>query len=520
MFQERKAIIDIGSNTIRLVIYGIDDWYNFEELQNVKVPSQLSQYLIEKDDKKYMSDTGIQRLITALDDFATIIKNFKVDEIKALATAAVRQSANQEEIIDRVKEKTGITIGIISEEEEARFGQYAVMHAITIPDALTIDIGGGSCEVTKYQDKAMDTFHSFPFGVVYIRERFFKNKDHNDEEAIEAARDYIRSQFKQEPWIKKAKLPLIGIGGSVRNVAEMHQRMHNYPIAGLHGYQMTLDDLEETLDMVLDTKPKDLDDIEGLSTERTDLIVPALIAFIELFKLSKAKNFTVSTQGLREGIILEDINKNYNTPIDTQLIRLRSTRKIAHDLPFNSAGTQQHVDLCLSLYQQMCDLDQFTFDDEEREMIEFATYLYRFASFVSREADSQHTFYLLSNTNLLGFSHLDRVRLALLSSYKNRSLFQLYMTNFKDWFSEEEEDHLMKVGGMIRFAQALNYSKTDPVKKLRLERDEDNNYLLKIYHTEPIITEKYRANRHKKHLSRALDGSLSLEFIPLDSLDE
>ena len=515
MYKEVVGVIDIGSNTIRLVIFGLDEQYNYIEIQNIKTPARLSQYLItDKDgENPQMSQDGIDKLIETLISFRAVAESFNVAQILPMATAAVRQSVNKASILEQVKEATGLDINLVSEEEEASYGQYAITHSTVVNDAITIDIGGGSCEITYYEDKNMVQYHSFPFGAVSLSKQFFQDKDHNDPNAIEAVQEYVRKQFKRFDWIKKAKLPIVAIGGSARNIANVHQRLVDYQMAGVHGYSMDEDDIEETLNLFISTDIGDMTDIEGLSADRKDLIIPANIVFLELFKVVKAKTFQLSSQGLREGIILKYINQTYNSPLDNQLIRVRSIRQVVRDFPINTVGSQIIVDIIISLYQQLCNLGLLTYSYETQEEIEFAAYIYRFGGFISPEADSQHTFYLLSNMNLMGFSHPKRLRLALLASYRNRSLFKQYLTNYENWLTDDEISDLEVLGGVLKFSSALNDSKTGPIEDLKLYRTKDNNYKLDIYHSAPVIAEKYRSMRHAKHFERALDGDLEIEFI-------
>lgn len=516
MYKDIIGIIDIGSNTIRLVIYGLDDLNNYIEIHNIKTPARLYQFLeSSKDGLVTMNQDGINRLVTVLSNFKQVAESFKVATLLPKATAAIRQSANQAEIIEIVEKETGLKIEVVSETEEASYGQYAITHSTTVNNAITIDIGGGSCEITQYKDKQMTHYHSFPFGVVTLTKQFFTGKNHNDPESIQAVSNYVRKHFKQYPWIKKAKLDIVAIGGSARNVANVHQRLINYPMAGVHGYKMQESDLSQTLNLFQKTPFDKMEGIDGLSADRKDIIIPAAIVFIELYKVTKAKSFIISSQGLREGIILKYINKNYNYPLDNQLIRVRSIRKIVRDFPINTIGAEILVKICVSLYKQLCDLGLMTYQYVVQEYLEFAAYLYRFGGFISPEADSQHTFYLLSNINLLGFNHQERLYLALLSSYRNRSLFKQYSNSYNNWLDNDRLNEIEILGGVLKFSAALNDSKTDPINRLNLRRKNKGGYQLDIYHNAPVIAEQYRTMRQAKHLKRALDGDLTIKFIPI-----
>lgn len=518
VYQEKLAIVDIGSNTVRLVIYGIDHDFYLTELINIKTPARLSQHLSLVAGEKVMDQAGIDKLVHTLESFRLVTDEHQVDTVKPLATAAIRQSVNQADILAQVVDRMGWQIEIVPEVAEASYGQYAIMHSTSFKDAITIDIGGGSCEITLFENKQMKEYFSFPFGTVSLKEQFFAGKAHNDPEAMAELSKFVSKQFKQFDWIKKAKLPIVAVGGSARNVTLVHQRATNYPIAGVHGYHLSLENLEETLALFASTSLDKMNDIDGLSSDRVDIIIPANLVFIELFEAVKASTFAISMQGLREGIALSYINSTYNSPLDTELIKARAIRNVIRLFPINVAGAQLRVNTCLDLYKQMSDLKQLDYNYQTQEILEFSAYLYMFGFFISAEAESQHTFYLLSNMNLFGFSHNERLQLALLSSYRNRSLFEQYLDDFDGWFSEATQTELQQLGGVIKFCQALNDSQTAPIHTLNLSRQADGNFLLMIEHQGPIVAEQYRANRHLKHLERALDGKLTLKYRDIASV--
>lgn len=244
---ERIGLVDIGSNTIRLVIFEFDTKTGLNEILNIKTPARLSQYLT--DDLK-MNQDGIDVLTTTLHSFKSVANKFEVNELHPVATAAIRQSTNQNEIIKHIKSELDISIKIIPDQEEAFYGFYAITHTTDVEDGVSIDIGGGSTEVTLFKDKTIIEAHSFPFGVVTLKRKFFEDKDHNDKSAIKAMEKFIAKQFEQLPWLQDQKIALVGIGGSARNVARIHQSEHSYPIGGVHNYSMTEEDMDEVYKII------------------------------------------------------------------------------------------------------------------------------------------------------------------------------------------------------------------------------------------------------------------------------
>ncbi|MCR8969746.1 Ppx/GppA family phosphatase [Facklamia sp. 7083-14-GEN3] len=517
MYSNKVGLIDIGSNTIRMVIYGIDQYYDIHEITNLKVPARLSQYLNKDENEQViMSDKGIQKLTETLASFNYAARAHKIEDLIVFATAAIRQSTNQKNIIQRVLEETGIEIRILSEKEEASLGQYAISHSLPNRNMVTIDMGGGSCEITLSENKEIKHYHSFPFGVVSLKEKFFKDKDHNDPTAIEKTRRYLQKAFKSLDWLKKIEYPIVAVGGSARNIAQVHQRLQNYPIAGLHGYRLSENNLKTTLELFQSTNYQDMQDIDGLSSDRTDIIIPANLALIELFQIVNAPTLYISRQGLRDGVITYYLNDHYDQPIDPEHIHVRSVAKICRDFKVHQKVADVRTKIAIDLYKQLTDLGQLEYSYAQQVELEMASYLYRCGQFISKEADSQTTFYLLSNMDLAGFSHRDRVRLALLSSYRNKSLLYQYCQSFTDWFSSEEIRKLQALGGILKFSQSLNDSKTSPIKNIKLEKKK-KEYVLTLYHRGPVVAEQYRADRHAKHIARSLDGALKLKYVDLEA---
>src|SRR5699024_5709484 len=168
----RTAIIDIGSNTIRLVVYDFSDELGLREIDNIKVVARLRNYL-QADGN--MSVEGIQLLAKNLRMFKQIIDDYQVADVQAFATAAVRQASNREHILDMMYKEVDLEITLLSEDEEAFFGFFGVAYTMKTPSAITIDIGGGSTEITRYERKELVHSISFPVGTVSLKQQFVKD---------------------------------------------------------------------------------------------------------------------------------------------------------------------------------------------------------------------------------------------------------------------------------------------------------------------------------------------------------
>ena len=227
-----------------------------------------------------------------------------------MATATIRQSKNQQELVAIVKERTGFDVEVYSEQDEAFTGYYAVSHSTPIETGITIDMGGGSTEITYFENRKLKHYHSFPFGAVTFKEQFMKNDQMTDIERKKLT-EYILNSLQKFPWLKNCNLPIIAIGGSARNVAQIDQNLKKYPIAGIHQYMMDTSALHSIQTYLRQFSIQQLEKIDGLSSDRADIIIPAIEAFVKVYEYVDAPFFMFSRRGLRDGISMKN-NKIYS----------------------------------------------------------------------------------------------------------------------------------------------------------------------------------------------------------------
>ncbi|KIX91423.1 exopolyphosphatase [Staphylococcus microti] len=507
---ERNGLIDIGSNTIRLVIFEFDHETGLNEIQNIKTPARLSQYL---DDAGNMQEDGIDVLVTALQSFKKVAEAFEVTALHPIATAAIRQSKNRDAIIARVKQEVDIDIILIPEEDEAFYGSYAVTHTTDIQDGVTVDIGGGSTELTYFKNKKIKQAISFPFGVVTLTRMFFEDKPHNDKEALKKMEKFLKKSFSKAEWIVDKAVPLVGIGGSARNCARIHQALRHYPIAGVHGYTMSHEDLTEVYDTLKAYSRDELVNLDGLSRDRMDIIVPAVVVFNVLYNMIQAEAFTFSRKGIREGFIMHQVAKTHRGEFKKENVQSDALRHLANEYKIEPSGAMQRQKLAEALLKQLTARGKLKIDETVKKRFLQAAYLYYLGKFIDFDSSSQHTYYIIANSSINGLSHKERVRLALLTSFKNKSLLKQY-SDETHWFSDDELSDIQALGGIIKFVNALNISNTNTVNQVELTTDA-SQYQLNVYYQGEPIAEIYQSNRQKKHIEKILKNKLNIQFIKI-----
>lgn len=506
--EEKIGLIDIGSNTIRLVLFVFTKETGLNEILNIKTPARLSQYLTS--DTK-MNNDGIAILKEALLSFKKVADKFKVQELHTIATAAIRQSKNSNDIIKKIKKELNIEIQIVSEKDEAFYGYYAISHTTDIENGISVDIGGGSTEVTLFKDKKLKEIHSFPFGVVTLKRQFFGDKDHNNKSAIKSMEKFLSEQFNQLDWVKNQEITLIGLGGSARNVARIHQSEYSYPIGGVHNYTMSLKDIYIVYDIICKSARDELINLDGLSRDRVDIILPAISVFKTLFQKIDATQFTFSRNGIREGYVMNFIRKRHPYEFKKEHVRRDALIHLANEYYIEEESAKRRLKLAQSLLDQLLNYSDLKITDYDKYLFVEGAYIYYLGSFIDSDSSSPHTYYLIANSTINGFSHKDRVKLALLASFKNKSLLKLYCKETQ-WFNGKEVDTIQALGGIIKFVNALNISHTSFVEEINLKKKKGDKYEIYVYHKGEPIAEEYQANKQKKHVEKILKGQVSIIF--------
>lgn len=507
-YNRKKAIIDIGSNTIRLVIYHKNEFGKYKEMENIKAAARLRRHLNQNG---FIEEEGMLTLVKILMGFKEILDFHNVKQVRCVATAAIRQALNRNEIIHRVKTETGFDVTILSEKEEAYYGYFAVIHTTPIADAVTIDIGGGSTEITYFQNRELQYSHSFPFGVVSLSQQFVSG-DKITEREKKQLQNYILESLQTLPWLKGLRVPIIAIGGSARNVAQIHQNLKNYPLSGIHQYSMSLKDLQEVLSLIEGLKVEQLTKLEGLASDRADIILPAIQVFVELTNYVEANTFLFSRKGLRDGIFLKEYKERGNK-IQTEQIARASINELVLDYGIQLEHSQHVSFLAKQIYRQLSPFCQVVKSNDNLHLVDLSARVYYLGQYVDSDVSSQHTFYLLANTSIEGLMHKERLKLALISSFKNNTMLKQYYERFHYWFSKEELQEIRVAGAVTKLAAALDASKRGIIQGVHLQTADKDGYLEFILECSGnVFVEKYQAEKQLRHLCKAIKKDIHLTF--------
>ncbi|RYL92656.1 Ppx/GppA phosphatase family protein [Sporolactobacillus sp. THM19-2] len=505
---QKHVMIDIGSNSIRLVVIGIDKHYFFEELLNFKAVARLSNYIDAHDQ---LSETGISILLTVLQRFRSIISREKnITAIDAVATAAMRKAKNRDQVFARVKERTGLTIRLLSGLKEAYYGYYAVINSTYIENGISIDIGGGSTEVTVFRNREMIHAHSFAFGAVTLYKTYYAGGDPKARDKLE---DFLKKTFSAYEWLINQDLPVIGIGGTARNLARIDQMQQHYPMVGLHQYTLPRARLNHLTHELASMSLSERESMDGLSKDRADIILPASAVINMLVKLNRGGQFILSGEGLREGVFYEWMLRQRGMDRIPYVLN-ESIRHLRRNFNLDYHHTNYVKKLAFQIFDGVLPFINRSFPEKRSAwLLSHSADLAYLGEYVNNESSSAHTFYLLTNININGISHPDRLAVALIASFKNRSKLLDFAAPFAKIVSKNELKMYETLGAVLRLAHDFDRTRQHVVDEVTVQQTAKKKLHFSAFYHDDAYFEEQAAQKHKKHVERALQSSINLQFI-------
>ena len=296
----RVAIIDLGSNSIRMNVIDIRD-NNAVVLENIRRIVRLSEGMGEE---KLIRQNAVDRTLAVLKDFKKIIDDMAVDEVRAIATAALR-SAKNSELFTVPASEIGIEFEIISGEREAYYDYMGVVNTLPVSDCMIVDIGGASTELIYVKDGKNTEMVSIPMAAVNITEKYFSGTVADDKE-LDFAVEQFADRLREVEWLKNvSNVNIVGIGGTIRALA----KMQNVADDKVHGFTMskelTFDKIYELVKMPIEARAS----VDGIGNGRADIILGGVVPLLAIMDYINSPKLISCVSSLREGVMYDILKK-------------------------------------------------------------------------------------------------------------------------------------------------------------------------------------------------------------------
>ncbi|WP_374570177.1 Ppx/GppA family phosphatase [Phenylobacterium sp.] len=288
----QAAVIDIGSNSVRLVVYRVEGralWTVFNE----KALAGLGRDLVSTG---RLSPEGVEVAVAALRRFSAVLDGWHPSAMHVVATAAVREAEDGPDFLRRVREETGLEARVLSGPEEARYAALGVIAGQPDADGVVGDMGGASLELVRLEHGAPGEGATLPLGPFALGAPKALSVD-PVRKAVDAALAPYAKRFRAQEFH--------AVGGAWRNLALLHMAMANYPLRVAHQYQMSRADAVDVARFVARQSRHSLEGIEGLSKKRMETLPYAALVLEALIDHLRLQRVVVSAYGVREGLLLE-----------------------------------------------------------------------------------------------------------------------------------------------------------------------------------------------------------------------
>lgn len=462
---EKIAIIDLGSNTARLLLVDVFDDGHFVVVDQLKEVPRIGEGM-EKDG--FLKPSRIRDTIETLKTFKKLCDANKIEKVIAVATAAVRKAKNQRSFLDEVFATTGIKLRVLTAEEEAIYVYKGVINTMDIPKGLILEIGGGSIKIVYYNRRNLLNYETLPFGSITLTE-MFSGQGLTPEQQADKVEEYVNEKLSAIEWLKDLdpETQIIGVGGSFRNLCRITKIMKKYPLRTIHNYVATEDDFNHTYSLL---RGLDLDRtkrIKGISSGRAD-ILPSAFACINAFKkYVNIGDMVVSASGLRTGLLFNyAVPTTMDKPIsDVLAFSLGTLVNVYH---CDKVHTENVVNLSIQLFKQLRVLHKFP--RQYLRILKVAATLNDSGKAVSFYNYQKHSGYVVLNANLHGISHRDIVMASFVVGCTGmEEINAVEWARYSSLVSDEDVEAVKKMGVILRLAEALDRSGMSSVTNINCD---------------------------------------------------
>lgn len=455
------GIADLGSNTTRLIVMEYKRGCCFRLVDEVSEVVRLAEGV---GDSRRLRSEPIHRAVEALRMFDSFCRGSGVERVIAVGTSAIREAVNQGEFWAALRAATSLDLQIISAEQEAYYGYLGTANALNLREGIVFDTGGGSTQVVAVHDRRFAESFSVQAGVVRFTERYVKS-DPATKAQLRSLRAGARKAFAGLDWLKDTPGGILaGMGGTVRTLGRIDQKIHNYPLDRVHGHVLTREALAAIVEQLARKPRREREQIPGMKSDRADVTLAGAVIVEQLMDKGGFKQLVISGQGVREGLFYAQFLDGADPPLFDDP-RGFSVLNLARLSFFEEAHCRKVCEISLALFDQLAPLHGY--GPWERELLGYAATLHDAGVSIGYYDHHKHSEYLVHNATLLGFSHREIAILGALVRNHRKGLADL--TALQPILAPDDALRITRLSALLRIAENLERSKSQVVRDVCVE---------------------------------------------------
>ena len=455
------TIIDIGSNSMRMVVLQKSSRFAFSLINETKSKVKISEGCYENSGN--LQEIPMQRAYESLKSFLNISNALKSRKIVCVATSALRDAPNSKVFISRVKKDLGLNIKVIDGEKEAYYGGVAALNLLHEETFMTVDIGGGSTEFCFIKNGKIEKSISLNIGTVRIKELYF-NKDN-----IDGAKKYILDELRKISDLN-IEIPkkVVGIGGSIRALSKMIMLRNYYPLDILHGFSYSVKKEINLFNKIVDARNNDDLKSLGVKKDRFDTIKEGAFIFKTILDELSIQEVITSGVGVREGVYLTDLlrNSNHKFPANFNV----SVRSLLDRFEIDQKQSAFMGNNAAKIFDILRPLHNLT--NDYKSLLIVASKLHSIGSTLNFYKSNDNAFDFILNGLNYDFSHTSRIVVAHTIKFSKKSL-----PTKAEILKYEELLPSLNVMQWMSFMISLNIAINQDLSRPKVSYELENNVL-------------------------------------------
>lgn len=454
---QRLGIVDLGSGTSRLVVYLFEPGKHFRLVDEIRETVRLGEGLAGDN---RLTAAGMERALSALKLYADFAGATELEELRVIATSAARDADNGPEFLKRIR-GLGLDVRVLSGEDEARYGVLAVANSFAFEEGWVMDLGGGSAQLSRMQERRYRYGVAYPLGGVRLTEMFLRN-DPPKKGEIEDLERFVRKEMKTVlEEVRGRPLPLVAMGGTVRNLAKIAQKRESYPVDLIHGYFLSKRGLEDAVEELLDRPTAARREVDGLQADRADVIAAGVLVYRTVLRESGLDGIWISGQGVREGVFYEEFLPKPHLVPD---VRGFGVRNLFARYPQDYGHTARVRHLCRQLFRLLDPLHGY--GKAEETLLDEAALLHDIGMSVGYYDHHKHGEYLVMSAAIPGLTHREQALIALLVRYHRKG--EPKPGTYKGLLEDGDTKRLLRLATILRMTEYLERSRAGRVEGLEI----------------------------------------------------
>ena len=515
------AFIDIGTNSIRLLIVRIDSNASYTILTQLKETVRLGEGEFAD---HYLQPEAIDRAVLVCRQFASLARSSGAGEITAVATAATREAENQDEFLTRLREEAELDVRVISGLEEARLIYLGVASGVHLGDqeALFIDIGGGSTEVIIGTQRQHLYLNSLKLGAIRLASRFLTEIDGPvPSQTYSRLQRYVRHNMVHTlRELRTHRIDLaIGSSGTIENLADIAARMFlQRPLQP--GDVLTDTHLKQVVQHLCALPLEERRKVPGLNPARADIIVAGAAIVDTLMQELALSELRITDRGLRDGLLVDCLMKAGQMPsVEEMSVRRRSVFNLGRACQFDEAHALTTAQLALGLCDSARIAKLHRFGAWERELLDYAALLHHIGAFLTYSNYQTHTHYLIRNAELLGFDQTEVAIMAAIALFHRKALPRKKHPEFAAL--DKESQQIVRILSLfLRFAESLDRSQSGNITHASFEAKSRKRVTLHVASTHDCHIEIWGVQKHLAEFDKVFGRTLEINVLePEDATD-